>query len=116
MSSQCESELADNVNKLIQSGDYDYCDLNTDIQKLQTWFDSESWAGAVWTNKIVWAPQINQGPIIILKSQEILFCIISVFANIYILYYHFTKPVHPKHSLKTVSKICIRSHILTVIR
>jgi hypothetical protein len=59
-----------------------------------------------------WTPRINQGPYIIFNTQQLLFMIVSILANSYILFYHYTNAPHPKFTISWLRRVCIKTHII----
>ena len=113
---QCQIDAVLNVNELVSSSDFDYCLLNDELVRLGYWYDSDSsWASTVWFLARHWRDRLNQGAFTIATAAMFLFLVISVLANIKIVHYHLTSAPHPKYSLTTLSKLCIRVHVFTGI-
>ena len=93
---------------------YGWCDIDANLQILLDWFDyDKSWAAVRWFDSIIWSRRINEGQQYIFTSQQIIFLIVSLLANIKILTYHFTSPNHPKFAVTPFSRWCIRTHVLS---
>ena len=112
----CAVSVLETVNSLVTSGNYDWCNLKTNMDQLNAWFDpSQSFAQALWFNSNLWNVQINQGQQIIFTSQQIGFIIVSLLANALVIFYHITNPPHPKFHLNVITKATIKIHVLSGI-
>ena len=112
--SQCQASTIESIAALISSGKYSWCNINDDLQRLQGWLDDQvSWGGFQWFTTTVWNNRINEGPYLIFNTQQLLFIIVSLLANIYILFYHYTEPVHPKYTISFYRRMTIRIHVLS---
>jgi hypothetical protein len=110
----CQAEAANNLNKLIASKQYTWCDVNNNLKNLQVFFSKDtSWASYKWFLTSSWSPRINEGPYIIFTTQQLLFIVVSVLANIFIIFYHFSEPVHPKFTISFLRRVCIRVHVFS---
>ena len=112
--SQCQASTIESIAALISSGKYSWCNINDDLQRLQGWLDDQvSWGGFQWFTTTAWNNRINEGPYLIFNTQQLLFIIVSLLANIYILFYHYTEPVHPKYTISFYRRMTIRIHVLS---
>jgi hypothetical protein len=111
--SSCQVSAAKHLEHLLEEG-YGWCIIDRNLELVDNWFDSErSWASVSWFTSIVWSQNINHGQQVIFSSQQILFMIVSVLANLRIISYHFSNEHHPKFSLTSFSRWCIRVHVLS---
>ena len=112
--SRCQADGIASLNELISSGKYSWCSINNDLERLQSWFnDQESWGSYQWFSSAAWSSRINEGPYLIFNTQQLLFILVSLLANTYILFYHFTEPVHPKYTISFFRRMTIRIHVLS---
>jgi hypothetical protein len=115
MSEQCQFEAEQILQKIVEGHDeFGWCNVKESINALNVWFDSSrSWADSAWLDISVWNPRINYGQNLIFTTQQILFVIVSLMANLRIIHYHHTRAPHPKFTMTRFSRICIKMHVFS---
>ena len=76
-------------------------------KRLAIWSLPALWMAAVFVFTLHLSPAREHGP------QTLLLCGASVFANFFVLRYHYTHPPHPKFVMLPARRRCLRVHIVS---